>query len=306
MHALERILVYTRGATPDDPAVSRAIAIARRWGGRIRLMDVFAELPPGWEPLLASLDMGDAREEAERERRGELGKIADHLHALGIHADTDLHWGRPVVEVVRAAVQGRYQVVVLADDHARGVSGPVWAILRECPAPVWVVKPVVHARPARVLAAVAPVGPEPAELDRRILASAHAASDTMGGELHVVHAWQPIHEAIEWLPEGMRLHAQKARALREARERHERWVQGMVAAAWPHHPRERTHLVEGAPSEAVLRVADEIGADLVVFGTARSPDHPGMYVGTTAEAIIEHARVSIIAIKPEGFAPSVS
>lgn len=306
MNALERILVYTRGATPDDPAVSRAVAIARRWGGRVRLMDVFAELPPGWEPLLASLDMGDAREEAERERRGELEKIAGHLRAQGIHAETDLHWGRPVVEVVRAAVQGRHHVVVLADGQPRGVRGPVWAILRECPAPVWVVKPVVHARPVRVLAAVAPVSHEPAELDRRVLAIAGAAAETMGGELHAVHAWQPIHEAIEWLPNGMRLHAQKAKALREARDRHEKWVHELVAAAWPHHPHTRTHLVEGAPSEAVLRVADEIGADLVVFGTARSPDHPGMYVGTTAEAIIEHTRVSIIAIKPEGFVPSVT
>jgi nucleotide-binding universal stress UspA family protein len=158
----------------------------------------------------------------------------------------------------------------------------------------------------RVLAAVAPDSDAASPLDRRILRAAAAACETMGAELRVVHAWQPLDEAIEWLPDGMRLRAEKARALEDLRARHGRWLSALVAGELPRHPKEHSHLVEGVPADAVLELAEEVGADLIVFGTARTPEHPGMYVGTTAESIIDRAPVSVLAIKPEGFVSPVS
>jgi nucleotide-binding universal stress UspA family protein len=180
------------------------------------------------------------------------------------------------------------------------------SFLHECPTAVWVVKKAPHALPARVLAAVAPESATPTPLDRKILRAAVAAAEVLGAELRVVHAWQPLDEAVEWLPTGVRLRADKARAMEEARARHARWFTDLVAAELSHHPSERTHLVEGVPGEAVLEAAEKTGADLIVFGTARTPDHPGMYVGSTAETIIERTPVSILAIKPDGFVSPVS
>jgi nucleotide-binding universal stress UspA family protein len=127
----------------------------------------------------------------------------------------------------------------------------------------------------------------------------------MSAELRVVHAWQPLDEAIEWLPDGMRLRAEKGRALEEARARHDRWLTDLVGLELPRHPRERIHLVEGPPADALLKQADELGADLIVLGTARTPEHPGMYVGSTAESIIERTTVSVLAVKPDGFVSPV-
>ena len=67
MMKADRILVHTRGSSADDPAVSRAFALAKRCGSRLMLVDVFDELPAAFGPLLSSLAMADAREEAERE-----------------------------------------------------------------------------------------------------------------------------------------------------------------------------------------------------------------------------------------------
>ena len=103
----------------------------------------------------------------------------------------------------------------------------------------------------------------------------------------------------------MRLRTQKSRALQESRERHARWLADLIAHELPRHPGERTHLVEGVPGEAVLDTAEELGADLIVIGTARSPEHPGMFVGSTAESVIERTPVSLLAIKPEGFVSPV-
>ena len=53
-------------------------------------------------------------------------------------------------------------------------------------------------------------------------------------------------------------------------------------------------------------VAHEIGADLMVIGTVRRPDVEGLFIGQTAEEILERVRVPVLAMKPAGFVSPVT
>lgn len=305
MKRQERILVATRGTSADDPAISRAFAVARRTGAQLVLLDALPNLPTGWEALLSSLEIDDAREEAERERRSELNEIAHALAAHGVRAEIEVRWGRPAMEIIHSVTEHHADLVVLEDDQTVGLNSLTDAVVRQCPVPVWAVKASPHVPPPRVLAAVDPTG-RPGTLDERILAMASMAAEVVDGEVYVVHAWQPLQDELEWLPDGFRRRTQKAAVLEATRARHVRAVEELVKKNLPRLPSERVRIVERSAVAAVLETIDEIGADLVVFGTARIADYAGLILGKTADAIAERTPVSIVAVKPDGFITPVS
>lgn len=306
MMKADRILVLARGSSADDPAVSRAFALAKRSGSRLLLIDVFDELPEAFEPLLSSLSITDAREEAERERRGQLAHIARVLGEHGVPASVDVRWGRPVIELVQEAINGGHDLLVMEDDLPRGIHAVTQSIVRHCPVPVWIVKTAPHAPPPRVVAAVDPIGPTAGSFDRKVLETAAVAAEILGAELYIVHAWQPLHDEFEWLPDGFRQLSEKKDVIEETRARHAHAVESMVRSVLQHMPANRYRLVEGPPADAVLEAVDEIGADLLVIGTARSALYARLLLGKTAETILERVPISVLAVKPDGFVSPVS
>lgn len=62
--------------------------------------------------------------------------------------------------------------------------------------------------------------------------------------------------------------------------------------------KERTNI-----REALLDHVKESSADLVVLGTRGKSGLRELLIGTTAETIVQHAPCSILAVKPDGFAP---
>jgi nucleotide-binding universal stress UspA family protein len=303
---VRRILVYARGSSTDDPAIARALSLATHAGAELKLLDVFNELPEEFEPLLSSLSISDAREEAERERRGQLSHLADALHERGIRVHFSVRWGQPAIEIVQEAIGGKHDLLVMEDERPHGVCALTQSIVRHCPLPVWVVKKAPHAPPLRVLAAVDPIGPVPGAFDRQVLEIAAAAAKALHAELYVVHAWQPLHDEYKWLPDDLRQLSAKKDVIAQTRERHARAVEIMLRSLLPHPEPDRFRLVEGPAAHVVLETVKETGADLLVIGTARSATYAPLLLGKTAETILEHVPVSVLAVKPNGFVSPMS
>ncbi|MDH4036501.1 MAG: universal stress protein [Candidatus Krumholzibacteria bacterium] len=306
MMRVRRILVYARGSSPDGPAIARASRLATHSGAELKLLDVFNELPEEFEPLLSSLTINDAREEAERERRGQLSHIAETLHERGVRVGFSVRWGRPAIEIVQEAIRGKHDMLVMEDGRPRGVCALTQSIVRHCPVPVWIVKNAPHAPPPRVLAAIDPIGPIPGSFDGQVLDVAAAAAKALPGELYVVHAWQPLHDEYEWLSSGLRHLSEKKDVIAQTRERHAHAVEIMLRSILPHVEADRIRLIEGPAARAVLEAVEETGADLLVIGTARSATYAPLLLGKTAETILEHVPVSVLAVKPSGFVSPMS
>ncbi|HEX5132342.1 MAG TPA: universal stress protein [Candidatus Krumholzibacteria bacterium] len=305
LHA-DRILVYTRGRSADDPAVSRAVALAKQSGALISIIDVFDGLPPEFGPLQFSLPLTDACEEAERERRSELLRTAAVLREDGVHVECDVRWGHPSIEIVQEAIRRRYGLVILGDDRRHGVAATTRAVIRHCPCPVWVVKPAPHLAPLRVLAAVDPVGSSGGSFDRAVLESAAAVANALRAELYVVHAWQPLHAEFDWLPANFQEFSGKKDVRAQTAARHTLAVENLVRSVVSHLPSDACHLREGSAADTILAVAHDLGADLLVIGTARSALYAHLLLGKTAEAVIEQVPISVLTIKPAGFVSLLS
>lgn len=115
---------------------------------------------------------------------------------------------------------------------------------------------------------------------------------TFGAALHVVHSFElPIPAVSPYevaIPDAFLEEARKAaqRRLEQAGER----VRGQGLEV-------STHLAEGSPSPAIVRVAEEVGADLIVMGTHGHTGFKHLVLGSVAERTQRHAPCSVLTVK---------
>lgn len=231
--------------------------------------------------------------------------------------------GVPFLEIIREVLRSDHDLIIKVPETRdfldRLFGSEDMHLLRKCPCPVWLIKPVKQKAYRRILAAV-DVGDSypPEELaSRRVLrrqilelASSLALSDF--AELHVAHAWEPVAESalrgvlhtpeekyIDYVEQERRDHAASLDGLMHD-------VTGDLGQDALDYLKPRTHLVKGSARKEISALAKQIEADLVVMGTVARTGVPGFIMGNTAETILNQIDCSVLAVKPPGFITPVT
>lgn len=306
------ILFCTERGGPDRAAFELALGLAGRNGGRLTVLTVVDELPRDLLRLAAAMPSGALQDLAVREARELLERAIAAAPADGVPVVADVACGKPSIEIVRAVLRRRHDLVVIAGSARKGLKGRIFGstgmrLMRKCPCPVWVVNAPPNTRFKRVLAAVDPDPADPVRdgLDARILGLAASLAELYGGELHVVHAWQPIADALlhTWgtgSPDG----EAGARAATVGPD-HQRLLDELLDRCGIAPAACRRHLVEGDPAALIPEVAATEGIDLIVMGTVARTGLQGYLIGNTAETVLRHVTCSVMAVKPDGFVSPV-
>ncbi len=279
-------------------ALIRAANLVPAEGGSITLAGLIEE--PSW--LVRALPGSDTMLAAlEAQVRARLEAAAAPLRAEGRTVEVRTLVGRPRTAALAEAQRGNYDLV-LRDGPAEIADGPSALdldVLGGSPhAAVLVLQAISPGGPQRVLAAVDPTPPpdatetalnldvrEPAAgHDDAILAHAAALADRIGGELHVVHAQSVPGESL--LRGQSKLSAGEVDDyLAAARAALQQALDALLARHPGLVPPERVHVAHGPADEAVLAVADELGAGVVVLGTAARTGLSRLVLGNTSETI---------------------
>ena len=179
-----------------------------------------------------------------------------------------------------------------------------WELLRTSPLPVLLVKSRRDwGRPA-VLSAIDPVHmfAKPAALDTEILKAGAQLSRSLGGSLHVMHAYFPVPSArAPFIGAPSRIVAE----VRVATERAAQKVFDRTLRA-TRIPRARRHLVKGPPIEAIPRTARTVRAGIVVMGAISRSALRRIVIGNTAERVLSALPCDILVVKPARFVTRVS
>lgn len=111
-----------------------------------------------------------------------------------------------------------------------------------------------------------------------------------GGALHVLAIVPDFGMSLVggYFPEGFE---------RAALERARKALDDFLAANKPEGVEPVAHLGHGHVPEEVLRVADEIGADLVVMASHPPDALRELLVGSNAERILRHSPVSVLVVR---------
>jgi nucleotide-binding universal stress UspA family protein len=149
MIALQKILVPTDFSTFSEQALGFALPIAEMFRAKLYLMHVWelpmtgTLLPPEPYPELVLTEEQTAATE-------HLAKVTHEVRASGFDADPVFVFGKPYMEIVRAAARLEVDLIVLASHGRSGISRLVLGsvaekVVRLAPCPVFTVKPPLSA-----------------------------------------------------------------------------------------------------------------------------------------------------------------
>lgn len=304
MRPISRILVPVRNFATRSAYIDKAAQLAAAFGARIELFHDIADpiivddalRRPGFTFRRLKADLRQMALEG-------LERLAAPLRAEGVEVSTDAAWDYPPYEAIlrRAAAMGADLIV--APRRARHrlpllLGYTDWELLRLSPVPVLLVKASAPYERPSILAAIDPTHAhaKSSALDKRILAYAAEVSGMLRGTLNVVHAYRPrpLHPAMTF--DARRRKLLLAEYTREARAVFDK------SLAKANIPPSRRHLVAGDPAAAILAVARKTRSAIVVIGAVSRSALKRMFIGATAESVMDELRCDLLIVKPAKFA----
>jgi len=303
MSAIRKILIAVKN--PDarrQPGVDKAVHIAKRLGASVELFNaistpVFLELEPLNGHSLAAI-----KREALELRGSRLEKLAARARKHGVKATSTVEWDFPPHEAIVRRAQRTEADLIVAECHAGRRLKPWllhltdWELLRVSPLPVLLLKNGRRWREPTVLAAVDPshAHAKPARLDSAIVAEAARFTRALRGSLEVMHANFPSgfgfavgEPAIDAMALAAAYDQQKERSRLEF----------AAFADQARIPRASRHLVDSDPLFAIPHVARKLGADLVVMGALSRSGLKRVFIGNTAERVLDDLPCDVLVVK---------
>jgi universal stress protein E len=302
----QHILVALADPSLKNPVgVNRAAAIARRTGAAITLFNSLYSPYIAGESFTAPDELKRDIEAVVNDRKHQLEKHVARLTALGLEARARCRWDYPVHEsLVREVLREKIDLVIAESHRHRAaarllLSNTDWQMIRVCPCPVLFVKSARPYERLRVLAAVDPLHAhaKPEALDHLIIDTGAAIAELFGGRLHAAHFYAlttpfALGPGLEPMPLPVAI-----------AERHAGEVAAAFAALTTRHelPARRTHLRIGLASQELPKLAAKLDAQLVVMGAISRSSLKRLFIGNTAERVIDRLSCDVLVLKPEGF-----
>ena len=292
-------------AAKSSPAVARAQELATKTGAVVTLFHSLYSPYVAGEQFYSPTDLQRDIEAAVNARKQELQRLAKPLVAAGIATHVRVRWDYPIHEsIVREVMREGIDLVVI-DSHRHGtaarlvLSNTDWQLIRLCPCPVLLTKTTRRYERPRVLVSVDPLHAhaKPAGLDTRLLQSGGALAQAFNGRLHAAHFYTLTPPVVTgFMIEPLPLPAEIA-------EQHAREVQGAFEALTARYElgTRRAHLRTGIPIDELPDLAAEIDAHLVVMGAVSRSGLKRLFIGHTAERVIDRLKCDVLILKPEGF-----
>jgi universal stress protein E len=309
MRPITRILVAIKDpGAAALPAVAKAARIAQACGAHLELFhaikaSVYADTPTAYEEALENL-----RETQRRDYLQQLGRIAARLRLHRVEVSTAVEYDYPAHDAIirRATHINADLIVVRRHGKRRAMPGLLrltdWELVRHSPIPVLLVKRPGPYRHPNVLAAVDPchAHAKPPQLDEEILTAGTQLATALRGKLHAVHAYTPVVIGAAATSVNADVAARlDGIAATNARAGFEELLSGGDI------PRTRRYLVGELPALAIDATARRIRAEIVVMGALSRSGLQRLFIGNTAESLLDQLPCDILVVKPANFITTV-
>lgn len=172
-----------------------------------------------------------------------------------------------------------------------------WNLIRFCPYPLLLVsnREVVHGKPIIAAVDVCNLDENHGELNHIVMEQSLRVAEVLESEVHCVNAWY-VNAAVmaagsaDAAPYQI-AHAQKIDHMKESCALGEKY----------NIPGDRILVEEGNAEFIINNIAREIDAGLVVIGTVARRGISGLFVGNTAEAVLESSTTDVMVVKQADF-----
>ena len=242
-----------------------------------------------------------------------------------IKIETRVLIGTPFLEIIREVLRNAHDLVIKCPESLnwldRLFSSDDKHLLRKCPCPVWMVRPQTGESFDHILAAVDVDDSYPSEeletrhvLNGMVMELAGSLAVSEFAQLHVAHAWEVIGESSLRYSAFMKLSEDEVNAyVDQVLLHHAQLLDTLMKKVSAKLGREaidyikpQLHMPKGSARKVIPELARELQVDCVVMGTVARTGVPGLFMGNTAETILDQLECSVLAIKPPGFVTPVT
>ena len=273
----ERILVPTDLSEFDELAIRYAMLFHERLGSKLTLLhaeDVSwlgVEHPVGY--------YFDNPNEAKEELKTRLAEFAQAMMPESARVATIFSDDAPERAIVKAAEETHADLIIMGTHGRHGlrraiVGSVAESVLHNTTLPVMTVTPRLFATDQGIALNTILCPVNFSEVARASLEEATAVAEAFGAELIVMHVAEGNIEALDVEAEFSG------------------WIDPLVRDRM----RYRQIVAKGDPTQSVLKIADQIRADLIVVGAQHRLFHDTTVIGTTTERITRHARHAVLTV----------
>ncbi|MBF9000496.1 universal stress protein UspE [Vibrio nitrifigilis] len=305
MSIYSKILVVADINRDDQPALARATQLAAQSKSRSHILFFLSIYDFSYDmtSMLSSDERDAMRRGVIQQREQWMRKIAEPYLNDDFDLDVKVVWhNRPYEAIIHEVYEGQHDILVKGTrkhDMLESVlfTPTDWHLLRKCPTPVLLVKNAQWPHGASIIASVHVGSEMPAhqDLNDKMVEQLLCLSQRLDAMPYLVNAYPitPTNITVE-LPEfdpttyteavrGHHLTAMKA-----LRQKH-----GLA--------QENTIVQQGLPEDIIPQAAKDLNAGMCIIGTTGRTGLSAVFIGNTAEHVIDKIDCDILALKPQGY-----
>ena len=311
MEYIKHILVFVDPKMSEHPAIAKAALLAEKFAAHIELF--VCDTRSTRESRFAAHLRARPGEPFPVDIEALLETLAAPLRSRGLdvttecaHADV-LHVG--LIDRTRHTNAD----LVIKDTHHHSLARRTfltntdWQLIRGCPAPLLLTKGTTWATVPRIFAAVDPghLNDKPEMLDHWIVEHAALFAQRLEGELHVLHVYLPmaiVGAAAAGNPPLAAVVPARDLAVEELNRR--KLLDALLSEY--HLGAERIHLEVGGPAQVLPGAAESLQADVLTMGAIARSGLKRIFIGSTAEDVLERLPCDALIVKPPNFSEHVA
>ena len=301
---IQHILVIMDPTIDEQPALSKAIEIAKRFDASIELFLVVyhSGLAPKW--FNQEHPQEQIISDYLKTKQRWLDTYCSQVSSENISVSSEVRWHKPLYAEILKKITECHTDMVIKSTHQHPVLNRLlftpndWQLLKCCPVPLLLAKHSSTAAYKNVMAAVdlEKSEDERKDLDEVILDTNAILSEYFNAVAHAVHAYDPVGHEL-WPGEhinilGMDVPSYGYQGYQDQlKEQHEKEFTHLV----DHYALDEKsiHFVHGIASNQLVDVVNDENIDLLIMGVRF---HSG-FVSSTAEKILDEVNCDILAIK---------
>lgn len=309
MKRFKNILFFADGSEEMTPALKRAARLAESNQACLTLVDVIEPVKtPAEITSRFNIELGELLIQHRKQVLQELSQSIGHDDKL---VDIEVLSGMPFVEVIKYVQSGGYDLLIKMASPPAGISEKLFGsadlhLLRKCPCPVLIDRPNASTSYQRILAAVDTMPSPMQSCDDLIMQLATSLGDRENATLDIVHAWQLPYESTLRRGRFRLADIELQMLLKLEADRHQTRLQALLEPYGIAIDDKNVHLVKGKAAASINRVAEKNNSDIIVMGTLGRVGIPGLFIGNTAEEVLQTTKSSVLAVKPVGFESPVA
>lgn len=305
MSIYNSILVVADINRDEQPALARAMQLAAKSKSQshVTLFMSIYDFSYDMTSMLSSEERESMRKGVIYQRTLWLEKISQPYLLKNIEFEIKVVWHhRPYEAIINEVFEGKYDILIKAtrkhDSLESAIFTPTdWHLLRKCPSPVLLVKNATWPEKSNMIASVHVGSEEP---------SHHQLNEKMTEQLlelcHRFESTPYLVSASPFTPTNIAVEVPEFDPLSYSEAIRGHYLSQMKILRQHHGiDSDNTIVDEGLPEEVIPKAAEKLNASLVILGTTGRTGLSAVFIGNTAESVLDKLRCDVLALKPEGY-----